>query len=59
MTPSTEPAVPAPKATFAYALRRLRNGLSETRSRDMGIVVGLLIAVVSHPFTWFLLLEKD
>jgi len=59
MTPSTEPAAPAPKATFAYAIATVfGTGFLKPGPGTWGSLVGLLIAVVSHPFTWFLLLGK-
>ena len=56
MTPSTEPAA---KPRFAYAVATvLGTGYLKPGPGTWGSVVGLLIAVVSHPFTWFLLLGK-
>jgi phosphatidylglycerophosphatase A len=56
MTPSTDPAA---KPRFAYAIATvLGTGYLKPGPGTWGSVVGLLIAVVSHPFTWFLLLGK-
>jgi phosphatidylglycerophosphatase A len=56
MTPSTEPAA---KPHFAYAIATvLGTGYLKPAPGTWGSAVGLLIAVVSHPFTWFLLLGK-
>jgi phosphatidylglycerophosphatase A len=56
MTPSTEPAA---KPLFAYAVATvLGTGYLKPGPGTWGSLVGLLIAVVSHPFTWFLLLGK-
>ena len=56
MTPSTEPAT---KPRFAYAIATvLGTGYLKPGPGTWGSAVGLLIAVVSHPFTWFLLLGK-
>jgi phosphatidylglycerophosphatase A len=56
MTPSTEPAA---KPRFAYAIATvLGTGYLKPGPGTWGSVVGLLIAVVSHPFTWFLILGK-
>jgi phosphatidylglycerophosphatase A len=63
MTTSTEPAsksaAPAPKARFAYAIATVFGvGFLKPAPGTWGSLVGLLIAVVSHPFTWFLLLGR-
>ena len=62
MTPSTEPAAsPAPgaKPRFAWAIATVfGTGYLKPGPGTWGSAVGLLIAVVSHPFTWFLLLGK-
>jgi len=62
MTPSTDPAASpasAAKPRFAYAIATvLGTGYLKPGPGTWGSVVGLLIAVVSHPFTWFLLLGK-
>jgi phosphatidylglycerophosphatase A len=62
MTPSTEPAASPPPSTkprFAYAIATvLGTGYLKPGPGTWGSAVGLLIAVVSHPFTWFLLLGK-
>ena len=56
MTPSTEPAT---KPRFAYAIATvLGTGYLKPGPGTWGSAVGLLIAVVSHPFTWFLFLGK-
>ena len=62
MTPSTEPAAPSfpsTKPRFAYAIATvLGTGYLKPAPGTWGSAVGLLIAVASHPFTWFLLLGK-
>lgn len=62
MTPSTDPAAPSSPSTkprFAYAIATvLGTGYLKPGPGTWGSVVGLLIAVLSHPFTWFLLLGK-
>jgi phosphatidylglycerophosphatase A len=62
MTPSTDPAAgpsPGAKPRFAYAIATvLGTGYLKPGPGTWGSAVGLLIAVVSHPFTWFLLLGK-
>ncbi|HXC47012.1 MAG TPA: phosphatidylglycerophosphatase A [Candidatus Sulfotelmatobacter sp.] len=56
MTPSTDPAA---KPRFAYAIATvLGTGYLKPGPGTWGSAVGLLIAIVSHPFTWFLLLGK-
>jgi phosphatidylglycerophosphatase A len=56
MTPSTDPAA---KPRFAYAIATvLGTGYLKPGPGTWGSVVGLLIAVIAHPFTWFLLLGK-
>jgi phosphatidylglycerophosphatase A len=56
MTPSTDPAA---KPRFAYAVATvLGTGYLKPGPGTWGSAVGLLIAVISHPFTWFLLLGK-
>ena len=56
MTPSTEPAA---KPRFAYAIATvLGTGYLKPGPGTWGSLVGLLVAVISHPFTWFLLLGK-
>ncbi|HET6931780.1 MAG TPA: phosphatidylglycerophosphatase A [Candidatus Acidoferrum sp.] len=62
MTPSTDPAA-SPSSTakprFAYAIATvLGTGYLKPGPGTWGSAVGLLIAVLSHPFTWFLLLGK-
>jgi phosphatidylglycerophosphatase A len=62
MTPSTDPTAtssPTAKPRFAYAIATvLGTGYLKPGPGTWGSAVGLLIAVVSHPFTWFLLLGK-
>jgi phosphatidylglycerophosphatase A len=57
MTPSTDPAASpalAVKPRFAYAIATvLGTGYLKPGPGSWGSAVGLLIAVVSHPFTWF------
>ena len=56
MTPSTDPAA---KPRFAYAVATVfGTGYLKPGPGTWGSAVGLLIAVVAHPFTWFLLLGK-
>jgi phosphatidylglycerophosphatase A len=56
MTPSTDPAA---KPRFAYAIATvLGTGYLKPGPGTWGSLVGLLVAVISHPFTWFLLLGK-
>ena len=56
MTPSTDPAA---KPRFAYAIATvLGTGYLKPAPGTWGSAVGLLIAVIAHPFTWFLLLGK-
>ena len=59
MTPSTDPAAPSsPKPRFAYAIATvLGTGYLKPGPGTWGSAVGLLIAVVSHPFTWFYVLN--
>jgi phosphatidylglycerophosphatase A len=55
MTPSTEPAA---KPRFAYAIATvLGTGYLKPGPGTWGSAVGLLIAIVSHPFTWFYVLN--
>jgi phosphatidylglycerophosphatase A len=62
MTPSTDtPATPspAPKPRFAYAIATVfGTGYLKPGPGTWGSLVGLLVAVVAHPFTWFLVLGK-
>ena len=62
MTPSTDPAAPSSPSTkprFAYAIATvLGTGYLKPAPGTWGSAVGLLIAAVAHPFTWFLLLGK-
>ena len=62
MTPSTDPAAspsPAAKPRFAYAIATvLGTGYLKPGPGTWGSAVGLLIAVVSHPFTWFYILSQ-
>jgi phosphatidylglycerophosphatase A len=54
MTPSTEPAA---KPRFAYAIATVLGiGYLKPGPGTWGSAAGLLIAVVSHPFTWFYVL---
>jgi phosphatidylglycerophosphatase A len=56
MTPSTDPAA---KPRFAFAIATvLGTGYLKPGPGTWGSAVGLLIAVLAHPFTWFLLLGK-
>jgi phosphatidylglycerophosphatase A len=56
MTPSTEPDA---KPRFAYAIATvLGTGYLKPGPGTWGSLVGILVAVISHPFTWFLLLGK-
>ena len=60
MTPSTDPAAtasPAAKPRFAFAIATvLGTGYLKPGPGTWGSAVGLLIAVVAHPLTWFFLL---
>jgi phosphatidylglycerophosphatase A len=64
MTPSTEPGGPssatsAAKPRFAYALATVfGTGYLKPAPGTWGSLVGLLVAVVSHPFTWFMVLSR-
>jgi len=62
MTPSTDPAATPSqdgKPRFAYAIATVfGTGYLKPAPGTWGSAVGLLIAVVSHPFSWFLLLGK-
>jgi phosphatidylglycerophosphatase A len=64
MTPSTEPGGPpsatsAAKPRFAYALATVfGTGYLKPAPGTWGSLVGLLVAVVSHPFTWFIVLSR-
>lgn len=61
MKPSTDaPAVTAePKPRFAYAISTvLGTGYLKPGPGTWGTLAGLIIAVFSHPFTWFLILGK-
>ena len=62
MTPSTDPAATpsqAGKPRFAYAIATVfGTGYLKPAPGTWGSAVGLLIGVVSHPFSWFLLLGK-
>ena len=61
MTPSTDPAAspsPGTKPLFAYAIATVfGTGYLKPGPGTWGSAVGLLIAVVSHPFTWFYVLS--
>ena len=62
MTSSTDPAASpsqTPKPRLAYAIATvLGTGYLKPAPGTWGSAVGLLLAVVAHPFTWFLLLGK-
>lgn len=63
MTPSTEAAAPSPapsteKPRFAFAIATaLGTGYLKPAPGTWGSLVGLLVAVVAHPFTWFFLVS--
>jgi phosphatidylglycerophosphatase A len=61
MTPSTDPAAspsPAAKPRFAYAVATVfGTGYLKPGPGTWGSAVGLFIAVVAHPFTWFYVLN--
>jgi len=63
MTPSTDPAAgpsPAVKPRFAYAIATvLGTGYLKPGPGTWGSFVGLLIAVISHPFTWFYVISAS
>jgi phosphatidylglycerophosphatase A len=55
MTPSTEPGA---RPRFAYAIATVfGTGYLKPGPGTWGSAVGLLIAIVSHPFTWFYVLN--
>jgi phosphatidylglycerophosphatase A len=62
MKPSTEPPNGSPaasgaKPTFAFAVATaLGTGYLKPGPGTWGSIVGLFIAVISHPFTWFVVL---
>jgi phosphatidylglycerophosphatase A len=61
MNPTTETAhsLQAPKPRFAFAFATVLGvGYLKPAPGTWGSVVGLFIAVISHPFTWFLLLGQ-
>jgi len=64
MKPSTEAAArlaspSAPKPRFAYALATaLGTGYLKPGPGTWGSLFGLAVAVIAHPFTWFLVLGK-
>lgn len=61
MTPSSEPAAHSSSSTkprFAYSIATvLGTGYLKPGPGSWGSAVGLLIAVISHPFTWFYVLS--
>jgi phosphatidylglycerophosphatase A len=61
MTPSTEPATSpssAARPRFAYAIATvLGTGYLRPGPGTWGSAVGVLVAVVAHPFTWFYVLN--
>lgn len=55
----TSDASPAAKPRFAYAIATVFGaGYLKPGPGTWGSLVGLLIAVISHPFTWFLILGR-
>ena len=55
----TSGASPAAKPRFAYAIATVFGaGYLKPGPGTWGSLVGLLIAVISHPFTWFLILGR-
>jgi phosphatidylglycerophosphatase A len=60
MTPSSEaPVTGGEKPRFAYALATVFGlGYLKPAPGTWGSLAGLIIAVVSHPFSWFLVLGK-
>lgn len=61
MTPAAETAAAAqtPKPRFAFAFATVLGvGYLKPAPGTWGSVVGLFIAVISHPFTWFMILGK-
>jgi phosphatidylglycerophosphatase A len=61
MTPSSDAsvAVPAPKPRFAYAISTMMGiGYLKPAPGTWGSLVGLIIAVLSHPFSWFLIIGR-
>ena len=61
MTPAAETATAAqtPKPRFAFAFATVLGvGYLKPAPGTWGSVVGLFIAVISHPFTWFMILGK-
>jgi phosphatidylglycerophosphatase A len=62
MTPSTDPAASPStprKPRLAYAIATVfGTGYLKPAPGTWGSAVGLLVAVVAHPFTWFLLLGE-
>jgi phosphatidylglycerophosphatase A len=56
-TDSAAPSSPSTKPLFAYAIATvLGTGYLKPAPGTWGSAVGLLIAVVSHPYTWFTVL---
>jgi phosphatidylglycerophosphatase A len=61
MTPSSDAsvAVAAPKPRFAYAISTVLGiGYLKPAPGTWGSLVGLIIAVLSHPFSWFLIIGR-
>jgi phosphatidylglycerophosphatase A len=61
MTASTEPSAAAgiPKPRFAYAISTmLGTGYLKPAPGTWGTLVGLIIAVLAHPFSWFLIIGR-
>jgi len=64
MKPSTEaaaasPALAAEKPRFAFAIATaLGTGYLKPAPGTWGSLVGLLVAVVAHPFTWFFVISN-
>jgi len=64
MKPSTEPAAPSPasapeKPRFAFAIATVfGTGYLKPAPGTWGSLVGLIVAVVAHPFSWFFLVSQ-